>query len=796
MAKKKRNTIKSKKKPTARKINNRKRSLKRYAIRITLLVVLLFGLFIGLLFSSVYLGLWESIPDTYTLRNIKNADASEIYSEDGVVLGRVYAENRTNIRFKDIPLCAINALIATEDVRFYQHKGVDQRSMLRVLVKSLLLRDRSAGGGSTLSQQLAKNLYPRKNHGVMTMPVCKIKEAIIASRLESIYKKREVLQLYLNTVSFGENVYGIESATHRFFNKSAKYLKTEEAALLIGMLKAPSYYNPRLYKERSLERRNVVLQQMEKYDFITEKETKQLQQKPLVINYNRQTPNNGLAPYLRERIRIEANKILQNYPKKDGSSYNIYRDGLRIKTTINAKMQSYAEQSVKIHMQKLQQLFYKHWSKTKPWNGKNTLLSDSKYHSERYKKLKQQGKTTSEIDKIFSTKTDMKIFTWEGEKSVKMSPMDSIRHYIQFLNTGFLALEPNSGKIKVWVGGIDFSYFKYDHVKAERQVGSVFKPIVYTTAIEEGISPYNYLSNAQKIYREYDNWSPRNADNRYDGFYSMEGALAESVNTIAVDLLLQTGISKAIEMAENMGITSDLPKVPSLALGVANISLFEMIQAYGTLANRGTYVPAYYLTRIEDKNGNLIADLTPKKNLRKRIMAPETADIINHMLQGVVKSGTGKSLRTVYGLNQPLAGKTGTTQSHADGWFVGYNSKLVAGVWVGADDMRVHFRSLALGQGASMALPIYGRFMQELSNNDKYRAIAKANISAPTPRILNQLDMPYFLPEKKSDYAKTIEKKLTRKQKKALRKVRREERKKKRKSIFQRIKKLFSKKKE
>ncbi len=793
MAEKRKNTSRKKKRTTKRK-NNKKRSLKRYIIGFILLAFLLGTIFTGLLFISVYLGFWEPIPDYYTLRNIKNADASEIYSEDGVILGRVYAENRTNIKFKDIPVNAVNALIATEDARFYQHQGVDQRSMLRVLVKSLLLRNKNSGGGSTLSQQLAKNLYPRKNHGMITMPVCKIKEAIIASRLEKIYQKREILQLYLNTVPFGENVYGIESASRRFFNKPAANLKTEEAAMLIGMLKAPSHYNPRLHKARSLMRRNVVLHQMKKYRFLNAKETSQLKKKPLVLNYNRQTPNNGLAPYLRERIRIETNKILRNYPKSDGSFYDIYRDGLRIKTTINSQMQRYAEQAVKTHLEKLQNLFYLHWNKTKPWNGKNTLLADAKRHSERYRKLKKQGKSIREINKIFSTKVDMKIFTWQGEKHVKMSPMDSIRHYIQFLNTGFLAMEPNSGKIKVWIGGIDFNYFKYDHVKAERQVGSVFKPIVYTAAVEEGISPFDYLPNSRKIYHNYDNWSPRNADNQYEGYYSMEGALAESVNTIAVEVLLQTGIGSTITMAENMGITSPLPKVPSLALGTANISLLEIIQAYATLANRGTYVPAYYLAKIEDSKGNIIVDLTPDRKLRKRIISPQTADIINHMLQGVIKGGTGKSLRAIYGLEQPLAGKTGTTQSHADGWFVGYNSKLVAGAWVGADDMRVHFRSLALGQGASMALPIYGGFMRKLSHNNKYAQIAKADIQAPAINILNQLDIPYFLPDKKSEYSRKIEKVLTRKQKKALRKARRKERKKRRKSIYQRIKNLFSKK--
>ncbi len=792
MAKKSKNTT-TKKKKTTKKKSTKKHSIKRYIFRFILIAFLLGCLFLGLLFGSVYLGFWEPIPDYYAIKNIKNANSSVVYSDDGMILGRIYAENRIDIKFKNIPTTAINALIATEDARFYQHDGIDQRSMLRVLVKSLLLRNKSAGGGSTLSQQLAKNLYPRKYYGVMTMPVCKIKEAIIASRLEKVYTKKEILRLYLNTVSFGENVYGIESASHRFFYKTAAKLKQEEAATLIGMLKAPSYYNPRLHKSRAIKRRNVVLKQMQKYDFLTEKEMQMLQKKPLVLHYHKASRTKGIAAYFREHLRVTVNEILRQYPKSDGSFYNIYRDDLRIRTTIDSKMQRYAEQATKVHMKKLQHLFYQHWSKKKPWDGKNTLLSDAKRRSQRYRKLKREGRSIEEINRLFSSKKEMKIFTWNGEKRANMSPMDSIRHYIQFLNTGFLAIEPNSGKIKVWIGGIDFTHFKYDHIMAKRQVGSVFKPIVYATALEEGISPYDYLSNERRTYRKYDNWSPRNADNRYDGHYSMEGALAESVNTIAVDLLLKAGIDNTIDMAENMGITSRLPKVPSLALGVADISLREMLQVYATLANRGKYVPSYYISRIEDSQGRVIVDLTPKSELSKQVIQPETADIINHMLQGVVKGGTGRSLRTVYGLKQPLAGKTGTTQSHADGWFIGYNSKLVAGAWVGGDDMRVHFRSLRLGQGASMALPIYGGFMQRLSNNKKYGSIAKANISQPNANILKQLDIPYFLPENSAKYAK--EKGLTREERKAIRKARRKERKKRRKSIFQRFKNVFSKEK-
>ncbi|RUT79170.1 penicillin-binding protein 1A [Ancylomarina longa] len=797
MAKKKTTSTKNKtsKRKNIKKKKTTRRSLKAYIIRFVLLLIM-GGIFaIGLLFSSVYIGLWGKLPDYNTLKTIKNANASEIYSEDGMILGRIYAENRTNVSFKDISPNVINSLIATEDVRFYEHQGVDERSLLRVLVKSLILGNRSSGGGSTLSQQLAKNLFPRKNYGSISMPVNKIKEAITASRLEKIYSKKEILQLYLNTVSFGENVFGIESAARQFFNKPASALHTQECALLIGMLKAPSHYNPRLHPDKSRQRRNVVLNQMAKYDFISNRRANQLKQLPVVLNYTKPSNNNGLAPYLRERIRIELNKILKNYPKEDGSYYDIYRDGLHIQTTIDSRMQAYAEQSVSEHMKNLQNLFIKHWSNSHPWEGSPEIIKNAEKRSERYKSLKRKGKTAAEIKKEFDIKHPMKIFSWNGDKKVNLSPLDSIKYYVQLLNTGFLAMEPRSGKIKAWVGGINFKHFKYDHVRSKRQVGSVFKPIVYSAALEEGISPYDYIPNERKVYKDYDNWSPRNADNLYEGSYSMEGALAESVNTIAVDVLLQTGIRDAIVLAEEMGIDSDLPKVPSLALGTADISLLEMIQVYACLANRGIHVEPYYISKITDSKGNLIADLSENREKDRYVMAPQNADIINHMLEAVVNDGTGKSLRNVFHLEGDLAGKTGTTQSHADGWYIGYNANLVAGAWVGADDRRVHFRTLSLGQGASMALPIYGKFMRKLSQDRHYSHYSFSAIPKPDNEILSQLNIPHYLPPDSSFFEKILGIKAKNHDKLMKRKLRREKRKKEKKSIYQRIKNIFRKNK-
>lgn len=763
-------------------------------MRFALLCLILGLIAFGILFGSIYVGLWGELPNYYTLRNIKNANASEIYSEDGVILGRIFAENRTNVNFKDISPDAINALIATEDSRFYEHQGVDQRSLLRVLVKSLILGDRSSGGGSTLSQQLAKNLYPRKSYGPLTMPVNKTKEAITASRLEKIYSKKEILQLYLNTVSFGENVFGIESASRQFFSKPASQLQIQECAVLIGMLKAPTAYNPRINPEKSKQRRNVVLGQMAKNEFISENKAAQLQKLPLQLKYNKQSTQSGLAPYLRERIRIEANQILKNYPKEDGSFYDIYRDGLHIKTTLDSRMQYFAEKAVAEHMKNLQNSFSQHWGNQSPWGGDPQILTDAIKKSERYKRLKEDGKSEKEIDKIFRQKVSMKIFSWSGEKEVVMSPLDSIKHHIQILNTGFLAMEPKTGKIKVWVGGIDFDHFQYDHVKAKRQVGSIFKPIVYASALEEGISPFKYFPNERKVYEEYDNWSPRNADEFYEGSYSMEGALAESVNTIAVEVLLESGIQESIVLAEEMGIETNLPKVPSLALGTANISLFEMMQAYATLANRGVHCAPYYLSKIEDSKGRLIADLSLLREKDRYVLSAQNADIINHMLEAVVNNGTGRSLRTVYGLHGELAGKTGTTQSQADGWFIGYNSQLVAGAWVGADDMRIHFKSLSLGQGASMALPIYGKFMQKLGTDKSFNRYSFSSINQPDSNILAQLDIPHYLPPNASFFEKIFGDKTKNQDKLMERKERREKRKEEKTSIYQRIKNVFKRK--
>ncbi|TKG95551.1 penicillin-binding protein [Puteibacter caeruleilacunae] len=777
----------AKSKSRSKKNSTFKQKLTRFLISATIVGFILTGFFV----LTVFWEFWGPVPSKDELRKVKTATASEIISGDGKTLGRLYIKNRTNVPIDKISPFVIKALIPTEDVRFFEHQGVDQRSLLRVFFKTLLMGNRSSGGGSTLSQQLAKNIYPRKNYGPMTMPAAKFREAIIATRMEKIYTKEEILNLYLNTVPFGEDTYGIESGAQRFFSKHAIDLKIEEAAVLVGMLKAPTSYNPRLFPERSTQRRNVVLSQMAKYDLITEKKAKELMLLPIKLKYNRLTHSDGPAPYLREKIRLEIAEWLKTHPKADGTHYNLYTDGLKIYTTIDSRLQSYAETAMKSHMTSLQQTFNKHWASRDPW-GKNTKPLDAAIkRSTRYRRLKAAGKSEAEIKKIFNTPVQTKIFTWYGEKEVKLSPRDSVRHYLKRLNTGVLSMNPKTGKILAWVGGTNHHFFKYDHVTSKRQVGSVFKPLVYLSALESGYSPYEYYKNERKVYREFNNWSPENAENHYTGYYSMEGALAESVNTVAVDMIFKAGVEQTVDLANNMGITSELPEYPSLALGTANISLLDMVKAYSVMANRGKKVAPYYLVKITDAKGKLIHDFTENNPRPEQVVDQQYADIINHMLRSVVNDGTGRSLRRIYKLDNDIAGKTGTTQNHADGWFIGYSPNLVTGVWVGGEDMSVHFRSITYGQGAYMALPIYGKYLGMINRNKAFRSIRYDHFPSLPYGVVAQLNIPHY--RENQDLESKFKELFAKKDKKD-RRVRKTEEKKESK-IYNLIRSIFKRKK-
>ena len=720
-------------------------------------VVSSIAVFFALLFLLVLSGLFGRIPSVEDLGRIQNYLASEVYSSDNVLLGRYYIQNRTNARLDEISSSLTDALVATEDARFFVHHGIDKKSIVRVIFKSILLQKESSGGGSTLSQQLAKNLYPRKKYLFFTMPVNKFREMITAVRLEKAYSKRDILGLYLNTVSFGENTYGIETATYQFFKKLPGDLRIEESALLVGMLKATSYYDPLNYPERALQRRNVVLSQMVKYGYLDASKADSISALPVRLHYTRILHNEGLAPYFREHLRTELDDWFDKHPGPDGQKYNIYTDGLKIYTTINADLQKYAEDALKAHMKYLQGLFDQEWNKREPWGKNNQVIMNEVKKSGRYCSLQKQGKNNEEIMKIMNTPVKTEIFTWNGKTEKLISPVDSIKHYFRFLQSGLLAMEAKTGYVRAWVGGIDHRYFQYDHVMAKRQPGSVFKPVIYAAALESGRKPCDFIANDSIVYKEYDNWTPGNADGRYGGYYSMKGGLTHSVNTISVALIMDIGIDRVIKLAGSLGISEKLPEVPSLALGVAEVSLFELIRAYSVFNNKGRLVEPVYLRRIEDKSGNIIYEQKPHIS-EENLISPRTAGIITEMLVNVVNNGTASSLRSTYGFNNDIAGKTGTTQLNTDGWFIGYTPDLITGVWVGGDNPVIRFRSMSLGQGSHAAMPVWARFMQKLYHDPLYK-YSKESEFGISEEIKHELDCPDFKEQQYDSFKDLLEKK-------------------------------------
>lgn len=694
----------------------------------------------------VWSGLLGRIPGKEELKNIENHAATEIYSADSVLLGRYFIQERSTVKYEQISPSVINALIATEDVRFYDHEGIDYRSLARVLIKSILFQDESSGGGSTVTQQLAKNLYPRKRYWMLSLAVNKIREAITASRLEDVYSKEEILTLYLNTVPFADNTYGIEAAADRFFSTSARNITVEQAAVLVGMLKATYLYNPRIYPKRATTRRNVVLMQMEKYGYLPWEKAEYLKTLPLKLAYKKITHHSGMAPYFRTFVRDELEKWCSNHFKENGEPYNLYTDGLKVYTTVDSRLQSFAEAAAKEQMSKLQREFFAHWKGDDPWKGYGTVIEKAARQSLRYRSLSEAGMQHDEILAEMSKPVFTNVFTWEGEREIKISPLDSIRHHLEYLNTGFLAMEPNTGHVKAWVGGIDHSFFEYDHVResTKRQVGSVFKPIIYASALERGEKPCTYTSAEKVVFTDMDDWTPRNTEENYDRKYSMEGALAYSVNTVSVKLLEKAGIENAIDLARRMGVRSDIPQVPSIALGTPSVSLLEMITAYSVFANGGLSVTPMYITTVTDKEGNVLENFASQQKEQERVMRKETAQLIIQMLRSVVSQGTGTSLRSRYGITNDIAGKTGTTQDNADGWFIAMSPHLVAGSWVGADIPVIRFRTTQLGQGAHTALPVVAAFYQRMNREPAFRSLSLARFPDLPDHLKRQLDCALF----------------------------------------------------
>lgn len=694
-----------------------------------------------LLFLLASWGALGEMPSFEILENPQTNLASQVLSSDGKILGKYYLrDNRTPVDYKELPKDLVNALVATEDARFYDHAGIDVRGTIRAFA---FLGKK--GGASTISQQLARQLFVGvRSRNIFAAGTQKIKEWVIATRLERQYTKEEIIAMYFNIYDFNNNADGIRSAARIYFGKEPKELKIEESAMLVGMFKNSSLYNPRRNPEGVKNRRDVVLAQMYKYDYISEEIKDSLQDLPLKINYNPESHNAGLGTYFREHLKKFMKKWVRENPKDDGTRYNINFDGLKIYTTIDSRMQRYAEEAMEEHMAKLQAEFFHQNTKKRNKNAPfardveqsriDYVIDRSIRQSERWRVMKKEGKSEDEIMTSFDKKIPMTLFTWKGEKDTIMSPRDSLIFTKYYLRSSFMSLEPQTGQVKAWVGGINHKYFKYDMVKqGRRQIGSTFKPFVYATAIDQlHLSPCDSMPNGPFCietgkYGLLEPWCPRNSDNKYEGMRTLKGALANSVNTVTARLMDRVGPANVRSLAQRLGVESEIPEVPSIALGTPDISLYEMLGAYGTFVNKGVYVKPVVVSRIEDKNGTVLYEFVPET---KDVLSEEVAYTVVNLMEGVTKSGSGVRLRTKgaekwnkmykeiitgypYEFKNPIAGKTGTTQDNSDGWFIGMVPNLISGAWVGGEDRQVHFATTKYGQGASMALPIWALFMKK-----------------------------------------------------------------------------------
>ncbi|OXB01155.1 penicillin-binding protein [Flavobacterium oncorhynchi] len=708
----------------------------------------LLGVLAFFLFASW--GLFGSMPSFEDLENPDSNLATEIISSDGVVIGKYFKTNRSQLKYSDLPKSLVEALVATEDARFYEHSGIDGRGTLRA-VFSL----GTNGGASTLTQQLAKQLF--HGEGSKFLPfriVQKIKEWIIAIRLERQYTKNEILAMYCNVYDFGNYSVGVSSAAQTYFSKDPKDLTMDESAILVGMFKNSGLYNPVRNPEGVKNRRNVVLSQMEKAKMITEAEKLRLQALPIALKFKLESHREGTATYFREYLRDYMKKWVAENKKPDGSDYDIYKDGLKIYTTIDSRMQAHAEEAVSEHMKNLQQQFFIEMktNKNAPFVNitqaeTDRIIMQAMKNSVRWAQMKEMDKSEDDIIASFKVKTKMRIFTWKGERDTVMTPLDSIRYFKHFLQSGMMAMEPQTGNIKAWVGGINYKYFQYDHVgQGARQVGSTFKPFVYATAIEQlNMSPCDsILDGPFMIHKGRHNvtadWEPRNSDNRYRGMVTLKQGLANSINTISAKLIDRTGPEAVVELTHKLGVKTEIPAQPSIALGAVDITVEDMVAAYSTFANQGVYVKPQFLSRIENKSGEVIYEPIPESH---DVLNKDIAFAVIKLLEGVTETGSGARLRTQgggsgdnrwtgypYMFKNPIAGKTGTTQNQSDGWFMGMVPNLVTGVWVGCEDRSARFKSLTYGQGATAALPIWGYFMK-LCYADPGLQISKSEFERP-----------------------------------------------------------------
>jgi len=678
-----------------------------------------------------FLNLFGEMPTLDVLENPKSELASELISSDGATLGKYFRENRSPIEYENISKNMLNALIATEDVRFEKHSGIDFKGTFAIFTSMLMLKNR---GSSTLSQQLAKNLFStrgRKYAGILTkVPkvrtlIVKTKEWLTAIKIERAYTKQEIITMYLNTVDFGSNAYGIKTAASTFFNTTPEKLTINQAAMLVGVLKAPSYYSPVLHPENAFNRRNTVLEQMEKYDFLEEEEAEKLKKTEIGLIYKVENHNTGLAPYFRSVI---SNYLLDWCDEHD---FDLYSDGLKIYTTVDSRMQTYAEAAVKEHVGKMQGIFYQQWRGKNPWVDEELkeipgFIDHSFKRTETYKILSQihHGDSVA-IFREANKKRKMKVFTWKGEKDTLFSTIDSLKYYKWFLQAGFMAMNPKNGHVKAWVGGIDHKYFKYDHVRqGKRQPGSTFKPFVYLAALDNGYSPCYEMQDVPVTF-QFDNgdevktWTPQNSEGAFTGqTMTIRQAMARSVNSITANLMKTMGPQSVVDYAHKVGIDSELEAVPSLCLGSSDVNIYELVASYSTFVNQGVYNQPIFITRIEDKNGNVIQEFIPKT---REAINQETAYLMTYMLKGSAeeKNGSALGLRRyrIFDGGNEVGGKTGTTSNYSDGWFMGITENLVAGAWVGGDDRCIHFTSYTYGQGSKLALPIVGLFYEKTFND-------------------------------------------------------------------------------
>lgn len=696
----------------------------------------------GMLFFILFLfsihinlfGLYGKIPGIEVLENPKSELATEIYSSDNVLLGKYYGTfNRSQAKPEDVPQVIKDALIATEDVRFYKHSGVDFKGTFAIFIYAITFQKR---GSSTISQQLAKNLFRIRNSkeykGPLsgTMPVIKMKEWITAIRLERAYTKQEIMMMYLNTVDFGRNAYGIKSAAKTYFNKEPNELKTEESALLIGLLKGPSYYSPTRNEERATNRRNTVLSQMVKYEYLPQQQYDSLKNLPLALKLSPDDESSNLAPYFCYNLKSVLNKWC------DENNYSLYEDGLRIYTTIDSRMQKYAEESVAQHMKMLQKEFFKHWKGRVPWEDDKNFLTREAKKTARWQDLKEEhGDNDKEIMKAMKVPVKMRLFTWNGPVDTTLSPLDSIKYTVQYLHTGFVSMSPQTGHVKAWVGDINFEFFRYDHVKqGKRQPGSSFKPILYALAMDRfDLSPEDSVMDVPQTFTMPDGktWTPKNSNGKNANDYlTLRMGLAKSVNTVSAYLMSKVGPEEVVKFAKEMGIESPLEAVPTLALGTSDVSVYEMVNAYSVFVNGGVWKQPLLVTRIEDKYGNVLEEFT---NSSKEVLNEKTAYNMVQMLRGSVEEsgGTSTDLKNKFNLPGELGGKTGTTQGNADGWFIGISPELVSGAWVGGDNRAIRFRTMEFGQGARLALPIWALYMQKVLQNKRELGITKLEFEAP-----------------------------------------------------------------